>query len=200
MQEAAPSTMALCPACPAQRGLSPSQASSATSPTVSPSVGVAFVTPPCLWRAHFACSVTPAAMETSTPTRWAGLEPLSGGQRFLQQSWHGGQLPPARQHHGPGVLCGVVHADQPGPGLSPPSPPFAHTLEGWDSAASSDTYAAQGPGPPQRLCTGQELGQLQLRVATTAQLGMAGTAQDPGAGHRQSSEAPEGPRCPAAAG
>lgn len=81
MQEAASnhSTMALCPACPAQGGLSPSRASSATSPTVSPNVGVAFVTPPRsglpisgLWRTHFACCVPPSCCHGNVHTHQVG--------------------------------------------------------------------------------------------------------------------------------
>lgn len=110
-------------------------------PACVPKCGGGFCHPPRLWGAHFACGVAPAAMETSTPTRWAGLEPLSGGQRFLQ-------LPPARSNVG--LVCRG--------GAVPTAGSSTHVLEGRGGAASGDPCAARGPVPPSASARGSSAG------------------------------------------
>lgn len=140
MQEAAPSTMALCPACPAPGGLSPSRASSATSLPVSPSVEVALSPSPSLG-SPFCLRRSPCCHGNVHAHQVGRLEPLSGGQRFLQ-------LPPARSNVG--LVCRG--------GAVPTAGSSTHVLEGRGGAASGDPCAARGPVPPSASARGSSAG------------------------------------------
>lgn len=130
-------------------------------PACVPKCGGGFCHPPRLWGAHFACGVAPAAMETSTPTRWAGSNLCLAASGFSSchlpgATWAwcavgGPSPPPARPHTSLRAGAVLPPATPVLPGAqSHPAPPHgaavrAATAESHHHRPVRDGWPSSGP-------------------------------------------------------